>query len=364
MDSPKPAEPSGAEVLRRVGPALVSVHCGSWWGTGFVFGSRRTIVTSLSLVDDASAVEVLIADGTTHTARVSAWSKGDNLALLELDVDAAHEPLSASSTAPVVGMDAMFLYQARGPRENVEGWVAPLPRFTRVTRSTRHEIGLDMSPWGMTGDDGAVVLSPDGQVLGVRSERSAELSRLVVTGVERVQHLLRQRSQQGEFTPSGHGRWFASVFLTPIYSTYFQSSRERSTLVGFGTEFGYRYKLAFASLGLNLLESNSRHLDTTTLESFTRWEIPLYTGLDWQLSRTLDVFAAPGVALRIDDLQTTTIATDGRLTTKETGRAQVRPLFTLGASAGYFYVRDVFTLGSPPEVRIDFGFSSRSQRDR
>ncbi|HEY1532503.1 MAG TPA: serine protease, partial [Polyangiaceae bacterium] len=194
------AAPALPVMLSRVGPAIVRVRRGAWWGTGFVFGSRHTIVTSYELVNGPGALQIVAADGVTRQARVRAWSPSDDLVVLEVEADVAPESLPPAHQPLVAGMDAVMLYEPRDPQLSPAtsgGWTSPLPRFSRVSRVSAAELDLDLTVWGLLGDDGAVVLSNSGEVLGIISRRTTKQRRTIVTRVERIERLYQQLGKQG-----------------------------------------------------------------------------------------------------------------------------------------------------------------------
>jgi len=348
------------ELLSRVAPCIVKVRRGAWWGTGFVFGSRRTIVTSYELVNGPGALQVITADGVTRTPRVVAWSETEDLALLELAVDAAPRALSASHAPLSVGSDAIMIYQPRSPvlTDDVSGgWTTPLPRFTRVTRILKSELDIDLSVWGLVGNDGAVVIAPSGEVIGIISRRTSKERRTIVTAVERIERLLPQRGLQGAFVAAGEGRWFAGVFVSPLYETMFDKQHEAIKFFGAGVENGYRYDWLFASVSVGLFQSDAHRLSSTVVETLQRAQLELQLGPELSLFKHWDVFFGPGASLWLDDSQSTSLDATGALRSDEQSRVKLHPEIVFGLTDGNFFARDVFTLSRAGETRLDFGFS-------
>jgi len=347
-------------MLTRVAPSIVKVRRGSRWGTGFVFGSRRTIVTSYELVNGPGALQIVAADGVNRVARVVAWSEAEDLALLELPVNSESSELPAARGSLTVGSEAIMIYQPRNPElaDDVSGgWTAPLPRFTRITRVSKNELDIDLSVWGLLGDDGAPVISPGGEVIGIVSGHSWKQRRAIVTPVERIEHLLLQRERQGVFSATAPRRWFNSWFVSPMQETVFDEGRESIKFFGAGVESGYRYDWLFAGLSVGLFQSDAHHLSSTVVETIGRGQLELQLGPELRLFKNSDVFFGPGAALRFDDSQSTSLDPRGALRSDDEGRVRVRPELVFGLTLGNFFARDVFTIASVPEVRLDFGFS-------
>jgi len=351
-------------MLARVAPTIAKVRAGSWWGTGVVFGSRTTIVTSYELVNRPGELQVVVADGVIREARVVAWSPSDDLAVLEMDAKGGPEPLRAAHDKLEAGSEAVLLYEPRDPQLSPDksgGWVVPLARFTRISRATADEVNLDMTVWGLIGDDGAAVVSPAGELVGIISRRTAKERRTIMTPVARIERLLPMRDRQGEFSPPGQGHWFGGVFGTPIYSTIFDQQHERTAFIGLGVDEGYRYDRLFAGLSLGFFQSDHHRVNATEVQALDRLQVDLAAGGEFEILHGLDAFAGPGLSLVLDTLETSSVNQLGALHVDQSTRARVRPLIELGFAAGPFFLRDIFTLADPGEVRIDLGFALRSR---
>jgi S1-C subfamily serine protease len=344
--------------LARVAPAIVKVRRDFWWGSGVVFGPHGTIATSYELVNGPGALEVVLPDGVSRKAKVVAWSKEDDLALLKIVSGTLPAPLPAAHSKLGVGVDVVLLYEPRNPELSADtsgGWVTPLPRFTRISRVLPNEVDLDLGLWGSIGDDGAPVVSPSGELVGIISRRTAKERRTIMTRVDRITRLLEQRHLQGEFEPAGRGRWFGMLFVSPLYSTTFDQNRARTAFVGAGVESGYRYNWFFGSVSVAGFESNTRHLSPTVDESRERFQLDFNVGAELQLKRGLDILFGPGLSCVLDTIETTSVSDTSALQAAQTSRGGVRPELDFGFADGAFFARDVFTVSSPPEIRLDLG---------
>jgi hypothetical protein len=315
-------------------------------------------------VNRAGELQVVIADGVTRQARVVAWSPSDDLAVLEIDAQAAPEPLRAAHDKLEVGSDVVLLYEPRDPQHSADkkgGWVVPLARFTRISRATEDEVNLDMTVWGLIGDDGAAVVSPSGELVGIISRRTAKERRTIMTPVARIERLLPMRDRQGPFSPPGQGHWFAEIFGTPIYTTIFDSQHERTAFIGLGIEEGYRYDLLFAGLSLGMFQSDHHRLNVTEDQVLDRVQGELVAGAEFEILRGFEAFAGPGISLRLDTIETSSVNQLGALHVEQSTRVRASPLIELGFAAGPFFMRDVLALTDPGEVRLDVGFAFRSR---
>jgi hypothetical protein len=315
-------------------------------------------------VNRPGELQVVVADGVVHQARVVAWSPSDDLAVLEIDAQGAPEPLRAAHDELEVGAEAVLLYEPRDPQLSPDksgGWVVPLARFTRISRATEDEVNLDLSVWGLIGDDGAAVVSQAGELIGIISRRTAKERRTIITPVARIERLLPMRDRQGAFSPAGRGRWFGEVFGTPIYATIFDQQRERTAFIGLGLEEGYRYDWLFAGLSFGAFQSDHHRVNATEDQASDRVQVDLAAGAEFEILHGLDAFVGPALSLGFDTIETSSVNQLGALHVDQSSRARARPLLELGFAAGPLFIRDVFTLADPGEARLDLGIAFRSR---
>lgn len=126
-----PAEPTGRgpqctsdwveRVYREAKPSVVRVERpdGSL-GTGFVFRSRREVLTALHVVDLGRSLRVVFPDGAVIGASIAAVDEAHDLALLSLEAEAPAPPLPAR-TDVAIGMPVLAVGNPYGD----------LPRFSR-----------------------------------------------------------------------------------------------------------------------------------------------------------------------------------------------------------------------------------------
>lgn len=170
MDEPEPHgshAPIDAERLyRELRASFVVIRCGGErYGTAFGFGHVGRIATARHVLGCPRDVTVELADGSFARARVVAIAEEHDLALLELEGDAATRvpPLVASDAPPPVGTEVVSVGFPVGPENDG-------PHELSVTRGivaqrTTNRIVHDalVSP----GSSGGPVLDREGRVLGV-----------------------------------------------------------------------------------------------------------------------------------------------------------------------------------------------------
>jgi len=111
---PVPAVPQQAPCASRARQvavdAVVRVRSGNTWGAGFVYHSRRTVVTAFSLLRLGQGVRVVTRDGESHDAHVVARAEDYDLAILEVDQDLPAIPLEpAPETSAATGRTAIAM---------------------------------------------------------------------------------------------------------------------------------------------------------------------------------------------------------------------------------------------------------------
>jgi hypothetical protein len=336
-------------ILDRIAPYVVKVRRGDAWGTGFVFDTPRHVVTSYFIVNSPGDLQVVAADGAARSARVVAWSKADDLAILELDKPISAARLEGSVEPPVAGASVAVLYQPRDPKleaDETGGWNAPVAVFGRIGRVGSSELDLDAHLWGRRGDLGAPVMSPTGRVVGVVSHRSEEQLRVIVTRVERVQLLLAARNRQGEFTRGLPLTGFGGLFVTPLAT---------HGLVGAGIDSGIRLNWFVLELLESFFASDHRPIGDNRFQSTTRVQFELDAIGQLKVSRDAKLFAGPGVQLNLDTLGTIQIAADGTLQDDDRQRVRVRPTATLGIVQGALFIRAVLGFESRVDLGLVFG---------
>lgn len=154
------------ELYRRLRSSFVVLRCaGERYGTGFGFGWLGRVATARHVVTCARGLAVELADGTIAGVRVVAMGEQHDLALVEIEGEAASRvpPLLPSDPPVDVGAEVISVGFPVGPENNG-------PYELAVTRGILAERTADrlvhdalISP----GSSGGPVLDRDGRVVGV-----------------------------------------------------------------------------------------------------------------------------------------------------------------------------------------------------
>lgn len=142
-------------------------------GAGFVFFSKRHVLTALHVVETSRYAKVVTSDGTTYAGEVVAIDAANDVALLELDREQPEEPLL--------------------PRQHVEpGWPVTVVGHPYGTLSENAYVGvlkysvsqgivsavneahLQTDALIAPGNSGGPMLTCDGRVIGVASQVLAD----------------------------------------------------------------------------------------------------------------------------------------------------------------------------------------------
>jgi S1-C subfamily serine protease len=222
-------------LFTRVSRSIVKVRSGDDWQTGFVYGSRRHIVTSYFVANESGTLVVVDADQKTHEAHVVAWSKDDDLAVLEVITDLPAAPLETATGSPWTPEPIAVLYQPQEPdtdSRTAKTWNVPIVMSGTVARVLPDELDIDVNLWGRPGDYGAPVLTESGKVVGVVSQRGSTKRRAVASRAERIQRLFDMRGKQEAFSRSHRVTGFGGLFVTP---------GQFDDLFGAGIDFAMQY---------------------------------------------------------------------------------------------------------------------------
>ncbi|MBX3268857.1 MAG: trypsin-like peptidase domain-containing protein [Sandaracinaceae bacterium] len=108
---PDPPELSCAARAHEVArPSVVRVRSGRTWGAGFLYHSRRHVVTAFSIIRLGQGTSVIAADGERREARVVLREESLDLVVLELDRPLDARPLEpAPEASATVGREAVAM---------------------------------------------------------------------------------------------------------------------------------------------------------------------------------------------------------------------------------------------------------------
>jgi hypothetical protein len=209
-------------VLARLRPALVSVAGLNGMAHGFVFRSRRQVLTLFDVVSSGRGIEVTLSDGSTVEARILSIDRANNLALLELPRAAPAAPLRVGKALEV------------GAPHLVIGtpYYGDSPKVVILPGNVTGKVGRHLRTDALEGANltlGSPVVDCQGQLAAVHAEwfdgrllAASELER-VVDGVGR----------QPEYT----GDW-SMAHPSFAASTFFDRSTPDATRWGGGLTLG------------------------------------------------------------------------------------------------------------------------------
>jgi len=342
------AEEALPDLLTRVGASVVRVRCGEAQATGFVVGNGRQVVTAFSAVNARCEPLVSGALGGAQTARVSAWSEADGLALLELGAPLSAPALTLEEGPPVVGAPAICLGYGMAARQ--DGSAAPpparaTPRFGALSVIEGTILGVDVRVF--EGDRGAPIFSAAGKVLGVVSGAHPEWSVPAATRVNRLSALLANAGRQGRFAPhpapevAGFGGLFLAV-------------QESNSLLGAGIASGFRHDWFALSVAEGFLRKDFVPIAANVFEARRRYFFELYGTFDWRVNRSSKLDFGPGIALDFDAIETRRVLSPTVLETDKSTRFHPRPLVVLEFATSHVFLRMPVSL-IEPAARFDIG---------
>jgi S1-C subfamily serine protease len=152
-------------------PAASAPPASSGLGSGVIIDDRGDILTSLHVVDGATAIQVTFADGTTSSARVTSTEPASDIAVLQADQPPATivPAILGNPHAVQVGSEAFVVGNPFGLDGSISaGVVSGLDRSLRVQGSGRELTGLIQVDAAVNpGNSGGPLLNRDGQVVGI-----------------------------------------------------------------------------------------------------------------------------------------------------------------------------------------------------
>jgi S1-C subfamily serine protease len=175
-----PASSVAGEVFRKVNPAVVQIVAAgrtsggqqrAGGGSGFVVDAQGLILTNNHVVENARAVSVRFQNGATREAQVLGTDRGNDLALLKVDLpsDVPVAPLGDSDQV-AIGETAIAIGSPFGLDQTVtQGIISAVDRTWSPGsgRARRNLIQTDapINP----GNSGGPLLNARGEVIGITS---------------------------------------------------------------------------------------------------------------------------------------------------------------------------------------------------
>jgi hypothetical protein len=330
-----------------VSRSVVKVRSGDDWETGFVFGDARHVVTSFFVANESGSLSVLGANGRPLDARVVAWSKKGDLAMLEVPDDVG-PPLPAASKHAWVPEELIVLYepQESEPDSKVATtWSAPVALGAKAARVLSDEIDLDVTLWGRAGDYGAPVVNAAGEVIGIISHRSSEEKRPIATRVERATRLLAVTGKQGAFSRKRDWGAFLGFQVTPLAAHHF---------LGVGLTAGFRYAWAALELNYGFYESGHPTADGGYPGSAMRFQAELCTEAQVPIDREWRLFVGPCGQVDEDTITTFGLAASGVVSSTH-DVTRLHPAAVLGIVGGPLFYRVALSEEAHMDVGLVFG---------
>lgn len=335
--------------------SIVLVRAGQSEGTGFVFLTNRIIATAFHVIQGAAYPEVVLSNGEELRAKVIAWDEDWDLALLQLPVPIAAEPLHVVTEGQVhVGDLVATIGNPWGAEQR------KLPDSTAPVWALSH--GIISAPPGdliqtdapvNPGNSGGPLLTTSGRVVGVlvvRVEGSDGISFAVG-----AKHLIKLASRIGEQPAYEVAAWHfdAELYWLPL-AEYSLS----------GLAVGAR--VVHAS-GLGLAVRGGRQWGARMVESVlahhrrNRWLGEAEFRYYFADSESFAFAVGAGVALSWDAVKTftTSIGDAGQLTeqTRRMSHNLVRGLFGVSIDTDILSLHTgIYALGGDTGGRLGIGF--------
>jgi len=169
---PAPIEGTGtepiADVAAVVAPTVVQIETGSGLGSGFVYDEAGLILTAAHVVTGASEVDVRLADGTLLDGEVLGADAGTDVAVIQVDPDAAELQVAALATGvPIqVGQIAVAVGSPFGLDQTVTaGIVSAVDRSFPTSAGVLNVIQTD-APIN-SGNSGGALADRQGRIIGI-----------------------------------------------------------------------------------------------------------------------------------------------------------------------------------------------------
>jgi len=142
-------------------------------GSGFVYDTKGHVITNAHVVDGATAVRVLFADGSTYAAKVVGTDANSDLAVIRIQAPASQlHPLVLGDSAQVkVGDEVVAAGSPFGLATTVtSGIVSALNREITAPDNTPIEGAIQTDAAINHGNSGGPLFDAKGRVIGVNSQ--------------------------------------------------------------------------------------------------------------------------------------------------------------------------------------------------
>ncbi len=181
MASATPAPAYSAQVFRVIQPSLVLIETkhsngedkeeGSGLGSGVVISAQGEILTALHVVENASEIQIIFADGSQSSAQVAATLPENDIAVLQPDqLPGLLVPaIMGNPNAMQVGDEAFVVGNPFGLYGSMSsGVISGFNRFFQAEESDLQMEGLIQIDTAVNpGNSGGPLLNRQGQVVGI-----------------------------------------------------------------------------------------------------------------------------------------------------------------------------------------------------
>ncbi len=169
--APGPAAAGSADTqaaARAILPSVVQVRAGRATGSGFVLDGSGHVVTNQHVVDGASQVSLLLADGRRVGARVVGGDEDEDIAVLRIDGGAPAAARLGTSSSLQIGQPVIAVGSPLGLSGTVTaGIISAVDRTSRLGGASRPMIQTDASI--NPGNSGGPLVDLQGRVVGVNT---------------------------------------------------------------------------------------------------------------------------------------------------------------------------------------------------
>ena len=170
------AEKSLSEVAASMEDSVVGIvttlQGGQSTGSGFIYSADGLIITNYHVIEDGTAVQVVMEDGTTYDAQVVGGDEKSDLAVLRIDAQGL-TPVTVNSTdTPVVGETVLAIGNPLGLELQGSvsaGIISAVDRQITVEGRTMNLLQTDASI--SPGNSGGPLVNSRGEVIGINSAK-------------------------------------------------------------------------------------------------------------------------------------------------------------------------------------------------
>jgi S1-C subfamily serine protease len=156
------------QVVKQVGPSVVLIQTSQGLGSGIVFDTKGDIVTNNHVVDNASGLQVTLANGKQYRAGRVGSFPADDLAVLHINATGLHPASFADSAHLQVGDVALAIGNPLGLQSSVtEGIVSALGRTVNEDNGVALPGVIQTSAAINPGNSGGALVNLQGQVIGI-----------------------------------------------------------------------------------------------------------------------------------------------------------------------------------------------------